>query len=124
MLIINQMLVIYIFLILQPTFNEAFNTTSQPLDWISGLLDADGNQTKKYDDILNDLLKYYQDSVKLVIVEVNKRYRISKGQSNNGQSREAGNIGYTRRRKAKQNHNTICVGHHYAQTNRHNVNKT
>ena len=31
----------------------------------------------------------------------------------NGQSREAGNIGYTRRSKTKQKHNTICVGHHY-----------
>jgi len=40
-----------------------------------------------------------------------------------GHSRETGNIPYTRRRKTKQKHNTICVGHHYAkQTN--NVNKT
>jgi hypothetical protein len=38
------------------------------------------------------------------------------------QSREGGNIGYTRRRKTKQKHNTICVGHHYAQTNINNVN--
>jgi len=29
----------------------------------------------------------------------------------NGQSRETGNIGYTRRRKTQ--HNTICVGQHY-----------
>jgi len=28
----------------------------------------------------------------------------------NGQSRETGNIEYTRRRKTKQKHNTICVG--------------
>ena len=28
----------------------------------------------------------------------------------------------TRRRKTK--HNTICVGHHYAQTNTNNLNKT
>ena len=27
-------------------------------------------------------------------------------------------------RKTKQKHNTICVGHHYAQTNRNNVYKT
>ena len=40
------------------------------------------------------------------------------------QSRETGNIGYTRRRKTKQRHNTICVGHHYAQANTNNVNKT
>ena len=42
----------------------------------------------------------------------------------NGQSRETGNIGYTRRRKTKQKHNTICVGHNYAQTKTNNVNKT
>jgi hypothetical protein len=33
-------------------------------------------------------------------------------------------MGYTRRRKTKQKHHTICVGHHYAQTNTKNVNKT
>jgi hypothetical protein len=41
-----------------------------------------------------------------------------------GQSRETGNIGNTRRRKTKQKHNTICVGHHYTQTNTNNVSKT
>jgi len=30
----------------------------------------------------------------------------------------------TRRRQTKQKHNTICVGHHYAQANTNNVNKT
>ena len=44
----------------------------------------------------------------------------TEGAIKNGQSRETGNIGYTRRKK---NHNTICVGHHYAQTNTNNVNK-
>ena len=39
-------------------------------------------------------------------------------------SRETGNIGYTRRRQETQIHNTICVGHHYAQSNTNNVNKT
>jgi hypothetical protein len=34
-----------------------------------------------------------------------------------GQSREAGNID-------EEKHNTICVGHHYTQTNTNNVNKT
>jgi hypothetical protein len=29
-----------------------------------------------------------------------------------------------RRRQTKQKHNTICVGHHYAQINTNNVNKT
>ena len=42
----------------------------------------------------------------------------------NGQSRETGNIGYTRRRQTKQKYNTICVAQHYMQTNTHNVNKT
>ena len=30
----------------------------------------------------------------------------------------------TRRRQTKQIHNTICVEHHYAQTNTYNVNET
>ena len=30
----------------------------------------------------------------------------------------------TRRRKTKQKHYTLCVGHHYTQTNTNNVNKT
>jgi hypothetical protein len=47
----------------------------------------------------------------------------AEGAIKNGQSRETGNIGYTRRRKTKQNHNTICIGHHYAQTNTNNVKK-
>jgi hypothetical protein len=38
--------------------------------------------------------------------------------------RETGNLGYTRRRKTNQKHNTICVGHHYKQTNTNKVNKT
>ena len=42
----------------------------------------------------------------------------------NGHSREHGNIGHTRRRKTKQKQNTICVGHHYAQTNTNSINKT
>jgi hypothetical protein len=41
----------------------------------------------------------------------------------NGQSRETGNKGYTKRRQAKEKHNTICVGHHSTQTNTDNVNK-
>jgi len=42
----------------------------------------------------------------------------------NGQSRETGNIGYTSRRQAKQEHSTICVERHYMQTNPNKVNKT
>ena len=50
---------------------------------------------------------------------------ITAGAIKRGQSRTHGNIGYTRRRKTKQKHNTICVGHHYAQTYKHTkVNKT
>jgi len=45
----------------------------------------------------------------------------TEGTIKNGQSRE---IGYTRRRQTKQNHNTICIGHQYTQTNTNNVNKT
>ena len=39
----------------------------------------------------------------------------------NGQYRETGNIGYTRRIKTKQKHNIICVGNYYMQTNTNNV---
>jgi len=42
----------------------------------------------------------------------------------NRQSRETGNIEYTRRRQTKQKYNTIGVGDHFAQTNTNNVNKT
>ena len=45
-------------------------------------------------------------------------------QSKIGQSRETGNTCHTRRRKTKQKHNTICVGHHYTQTNKDNVTGT
>jgi hypothetical protein len=37
---------------------------------------------------------------------------------------QLGNTGHTRRRKTEQKHNTICVGYHYAQTNKDKVNKT
>jgi len=48
----------------------------------------------------------------------------TEGAITNIQSRETGNIGYTRRRQTKQKHNTICVGHHFTQANAYNVNKT
>jgi len=48
----------------------------------------------------------------------------TEGSIKKGKSRKTGNIGYTRRGKAKQKHNTICVGYHYTQTNTNNVNKT
>ena len=37
--------------------------------------------------------------------------------------KETGEIGYPRRRKTKHMHNTICVGHHYMQTNTNDVHK-
>jgi len=40
------------------------------------------------------------------------------GAIENGQSRETGNIGYTRYRKK---HNTKYVGHHYTQINTNNA---
>ena len=42
----------------------------------------------------------------------------------NWQSGETGNTGHTRRRKTKQNYNTIFLGYHYTQTNTNNINKT
>ena len=40
----------------------------------------------------------------------------TRGEIKNGQPRETGNIGYIRRRKTKQKHNTICVGHQIKKT--------
>ena len=47
----------------------------------------------------------------------------TEGAIENRQSRETGNIGYTRRRQTKQTYNTICIGHHYTQTNTNKVHK-
>jgi len=44
----------------------------------------------------------------------------TEGAIENEQSRETGNIEYTRRRQTIQTYNTICVEHHYAT----NTNKT
>ena len=41
--------------------------------------------------------------------------RETEGAIKNGQSRETGNIGYTRQDEDKKNHNTICVGHLHTQ---------
>jgi len=48
----------------------------------------------------------------------------TEGAIKNGQYRETGNIGHTRRRQIKQQHNTLCIGHTYMQANTYNVNKT
>ena len=42
----------------------------------------------------------------------------------NGQSRDTGNIGHTRRRKTKQKHSTLYVDHFCMHTNTKNINKT
>ena len=59
-----------------------------------------------------------------ILFIAHKTLENSEGVIKNEQFRETGNKGYTRRRQTKQKHNTICVGHHYAQTNTNNVNKT
>jgi hypothetical protein len=46
----------------------------------------------------------------------------TEGAIKNGQSRETGNMGT--QDEEKRNKNTICVGHHYTQTNTNNLNKT
>ena len=52
----------------------------------------------------------------------NKRQRTPTGQLRNGQSRETGNTGHTRRKNQK--HKTIYVGNHYAEANTNNANKS
>ena len=71
----------------------------------------------------------YKRDMKYTVI--NKQVRKGKktlenteGTIKNGQSRETGNIGYTRRRQTKQKHKKICVGHHYTQANTNKVNKT
>jgi hypothetical protein len=68
-----------------------------------------------------DEMPVIEMSILYMLVNVRK-YR--RGNQKNGQSRETGNIGYTIRRKTKRKHNALCVGHHYAQTNTYDVNKT
>ena len=48
----------------------------------------------------------------------------TEGTIKHGQSRKTGNIGHKWGRKKWHKHNSICVGHHYAQANTNNVNKT
>jgi hypothetical protein len=60
----------------------------------------------------------------LQIQGLKERLENTKGPIRNGQSRETVNIGYTRRRKTKQENNTICVGHHYMPTYTNYINKT
>ncbi|CAG2248795.1 PKD1L2 [Mytilus edulis] len=67
--IIYQASIIVDSIALLPIQPETFNTTDNPLEWVSGLLEVTKNGTKPYDDILNDLLKYYRDPVMVVIVQ-------------------------------------------------------
>jgi hypothetical protein len=48
-----------------------------------------------------------------------REYR--RGNEKKGESRETGNIGYTRRRQTKLKYNMVCVGHHYTQRNKNNA---
>ena len=59
-----------------------------------------------------------KDTINDIGINNNKKKTLENtaGTIKNGESREAVNIVYTRRRKTKQKHNTICVGHHSAQT--------
>ena len=63
--------------------------------------------TVKHESSCNDVVCKFA----LSVINIRKYRRAVK----NGQSRETGNIRYTRLRKTKQKHNTICVGHHYSQ---------
>ncbi|CAC5377684.1 PKD1L2 [Mytilus coruscus] len=67
--VLHQASTIVASITLIPIQPETFNTTDNPLEWVSGLFEATKNGTKQYEDILNDLLKYYQDPVKMVIVQ-------------------------------------------------------
>jgi hypothetical protein len=58
----------------------------------------------------------WQKHVKINVREYRK--------GNQNRNRGTGNIGYTRRRKAKYNHCTICVKHHHVHTNTNKANKT
>jgi hypothetical protein len=49
------------------------------------------------------------------VVGINVR-EYQRGQSKFDNPEKTGNIVYTRRRKTKQKHNTICVEHHYPKT--------
>jgi hypothetical protein len=53
---------------------------------------------------------------------MNKRYSILKGQSKVDNTEKLS--AYDTQDRDKQKHNTICVGHHYIQTNTNNINTT
>ena len=51
-------------------------------------------------------------------------HKNTEGAIKNGQSRETGNTEHTGRRKTKQKHNTIYIGHHYTQWPKEKRQKT
>jgi len=94
-------------------FNATFNNISV-LSWrLVSLVEDTGEPGENHRSVAN----YWQT---LSHVEIN--IENTEGVIKNEQSRETGNIGYTRRRKkTKQKHNTICVWHHSTKTNTNNV---
>jgi hypothetical protein len=80
--------------------------------------------TQKEENKTNNFLEVKLCSTILPVVLFIQTLENTERAIKKGQSRETGNIGYTRRRKTKQKHNTICIGHHYVRTNTNNVNKT
>ena len=64
------------------------------------------------------IIFFYKDILSksiVLIIPVNKRWRIPKGQSK---------MDSPEKMKTNKKYNTQCVQHHYAQTNTNNVNKT
>jgi hypothetical protein len=64
----------------------------------------------------------HQEGYTIIIIMINVKR--TEGTTKNGQFRETDNIGYIRRRPAKQDSTQHSVGHHYNKTNTSNVNKT
>ena len=93
------------------TLHSTLGNKSQ-LEFLVGIKEQ---QVKKF---VNNQYFPTEIYIQLHKIAANKRQRIPKRQSKCDQSRETGNIGYTRQR-----HNTICVGHHNMQTNTNNVSK-
>ena len=61
---------------------------------------------------------------KSLIFSVNKCQRIPKGQFKKGKSSETGNTGHTTRKKNKQRHSIICVGHHFKTNKQTQITQT
>ena len=76
------------------------------------------------DDLYSDLvLEVVQDNNIVFRKKVSKKLTLenTEGAIRNGRSREVSNVLGT---QEKQKPITICVGHHYTQTNTNNINKT